>query len=66
MAPRMFCTAEAPDAAAVAELRAALLDLLDRLDRLGLSQAGAHLDMAIHCLEPEQPCPFLFETAGNA
>jgi hypothetical protein len=38
---------------AVAEIRSGLLDALERLDELGLSMAGAHLSMAIHCLHPQ-------------
>lgn len=33
------------------EIKADLLRLLERLDALGLHQAGAHLSMAIHSLE---------------
>ena len=36
----------------VQAIRSELLDVLERLDTLGLAMAGAHLSMAIHCLEP--------------
>jgi len=46
------------DDEAVEAVRSELLTILERLDELGLSQAGAHLSMAIHCLEPGSfDCP---------
>jgi len=36
----------------VEALRSDMLDLLERLDALALHLAGAHLSMAISCLEP--------------
>ena len=41
------------DQVTVAAIRSELLDVLERLDELGLSLAGAHLSMAIHCLRPD-------------
>ena len=42
----------------VEAIRSNLLELLERLDGLDLHQAGAHLSMAIHCLEPGSfDCP---------
>lgn len=42
----------------VDEVRSELLDILERLDQLDLYQAGAHLTMAIHCLQPGSfDCP---------
>lgn len=50
------------DNEAVEAIKSDLLDILDRMDELGLGLAGAHLSMAIHCLEPDsfdcaQPAP---------
>lgn len=48
----------------VKAVRSELLDILERLDELELHQAGAHLSMAIHCLEPgsfDCPAPPLAE-----
>jgi hypothetical protein len=42
-----------PTEAIVAELRSDMLGLLERLDQMGLPRAGAHLAMAISCLDPE-------------
>jgi hypothetical protein len=48
----------AEDDPRLTEVRSALLDLLERLDALGLSQAGAHLSIAINCLRPgDADCP---------
>lgn len=44
-------------AASADEIRSHLLCLLDRLDDLQLFQAGAHLSMAIHCLDSAAPGP---------
>lgn len=41
-----------PDDTRIDKIRAELLDILEQLDALDLSQASAHLSMAIHCLEP--------------
>lgn len=40
-----------PKTVTVEDVRSDLLYLLDRLDDLGLFQAGAHLSMSIHCLD---------------
>lgn len=47
----------AAEAASADEIRSHLLCLLDRLDDLQLFQAGAHLSMAIHCLDSATPEP---------
>ena len=39
--------------ATLTAIRSQMLGILERLDELGLSRSGAHLAMAIHCLEPE-------------
>jgi len=41
----------ATDDRAVRDVRLELTRLLARLDQLDLHQAGAHLSMAVHCLE---------------
>jgi hypothetical protein len=40
-------------AARIEAIRNELLGILERLDECGLSMAGAHLAMAIHCLDPD-------------
>jgi len=43
---------------AVRAIRSQLLAILERMDELELDMAGAHLSMAIHCLEPGSlDCP---------
>lgn len=45
------------DEASLAAVRDDLETVLDRLDQLGLHQAGAHVSMAVHCLRRmSNPC----------
>lgn len=54
------------DGATLTEIRSQLLEILERLDELGLSRSGAHLAMAIHCLEPESfDCEAQSKPAGT-
>ncbi len=45
----------------IAAVRSDLLTILERLDELELSQAGAYVAMAINCLEPGS-----FDCTGGA
>ena len=49
------------------DIRARMLEILEQLDRLGHHGAGAHLSMAVHCLERESPnlVPSASWTAGS-